>query len=81
MIAEGFLDLSEQTSHFDALLKDVKETQSLIGRRCCSCVRDIGYIQLASLPCFFGGERPEKIYAQGTLLSTGVDDLAVITLT
>ena len=29
----------------------------------------------------FGSERPEKIYAQGTLLSTGVDDLAVITLT
>ena len=44
-------------------------------------VLDIGVYPISLTTMIFGGERPEKIYAQGTLLSTGVDDLAVITLT
>ena len=44
-------------------------------------VLDIGVYTISFATMIFGGERPEKIYAQGSLLSTGVDDLAVITLT
>ena len=44
-------------------------------------VLDIGVYPISFVTMLFGGERPEKIYAQGTLVSTGVDDLAVITLT
>ena len=44
-------------------------------------VLDVGVYTISFATMIFGGERPEKIYAQGTLLPTGVDDLAVITLT
>ena len=44
-------------------------------------VLDVGVYTISFATMIFGGERPEKIYAQGSLLSTGVDDLAVITLT
>ena len=44
-------------------------------------VLDIGVYPISFATMIFGGERPEKIYAQGTLLSTGVDGTAVITLT
>ena len=44
-------------------------------------VLDVGVYTISFATMIFGGERPEKIHAQGTLLSTGVDDLAVITLT
>ena len=40
-------------------------------------VLDIGVYPISLATMIFRGERPEKIYAQGTLLSTGVDDLAV----
>ena len=41
----------------------------------------LGTYPISFATMIFGGERPEKIYAQGTLLSTGVDGTAVITLT
>lgn len=44
-------------------------------------VLDVGVYTISFATMIFRGERPEKIYAQGTLLPTGVDDLAVITLT
>ena len=44
-------------------------------------VLDIGIYPISFTTMIFGGERPEKIYAQGTLLPTGVDETAVITLT
>ena len=44
-------------------------------------VLDVGVYTISFATMIFGGERPEKIYAQGSLLSTGVDDLAVMTLT
>ena len=44
-------------------------------------VLDVGVYTISLATMIFQGERPEKIYAQGTLLPTGVDDLAVITLT
>lgn len=44
-------------------------------------ILDVGVYTLSLATMLFGGERPVKVYAQGSLLSTGVDDLAVITLT
>ena len=44
-------------------------------------VLDIGVYPIRLATMIFGGERPDKIYGQGHLLSIGVDDLAVITLT
>ncbi len=44
-------------------------------------VLDVGVYTISLATMIFEGERPNKIYAQGTLLPTGVDDLAVITLT
>ena len=44
-------------------------------------VLDVGVYTISLSTMIFRGERPEKVYAQGTLLPTGVDDLAVITLT
>ena len=44
-------------------------------------ILDVGVYTISFATMIFGGERPEKIHAQGSLLSTGVDDLAVMTLT
>ena len=44
-------------------------------------VLDIGVYTISFATMIFGGERPENIFARGTILPTGVDDLAVITLT
>lgn len=44
-------------------------------------VLDVGIYTISFATMVFGGERPEKIYAQGSILETGVDDLAVMTLT
>ena len=44
-------------------------------------VLDVGVYTISFATMIFNGERPEKVYAQGSLLPTGVDDLAVITLT
>lgn len=42
---------------------------------------DVGVYTISLATMLFGGERPVKVYAQGSTLPTGVDDLAVITLT
>ena len=42
---------------------------------------DVGVYTISLATMIFGGRRPVKIYAQGSKLESGVDDLAVITLT
>ena len=42
---------------------------------------DVGVYTISLATMLFGGERPVKVYAQGSTLSTGVDDLAVMILT
>ena len=44
-------------------------------------VLDVGIYTISFATMIFGGEKPKNIYAQGSLLETGVDDLAVMTLT
>ena len=44
-------------------------------------ILDVGIYTISFATMLFGAERPEKIYAQGSLLPTGVDDLAAMTLT
>lgn len=44
-------------------------------------ILDVGVYTISLATMLFGGERPVKVYAQGSTLPTGVDDLAVITLT
>ena len=44
-------------------------------------ILDVGVYTINLATMLFEGERPVKVYAQGSTLSTGVDDLAVITLT
>ena len=42
---------------------------------------DLGIYPVSLATMAFGGIRPEKIHVEGTLLDTGVDDMAAITLT
>ncbi len=42
---------------------------------------DVGVYTISLATMLFGGKLPVKIYAQGNILQTGVDDLAVMTLT
>lgn len=44
------------------------------------CVLDVGMYAISFATMIFGGQKPIKIHAVGSLLDTGVDDLAVITL-
>lgn len=44
-------------------------------------ILDVGVYTISLATMLFGGQRPVKIYAQGSTLPTGVDDLAVMTLT
>lgn len=44
-------------------------------------VLDVGVYTISLATMLFGGARPVKVYAQGSVLSSGVDDLAAITLT
>ena len=44
-------------------------------------VLDVGVYAISLATMLFGGSKPIKVHAEGTLLDTGVDDLAVITLT
>ena len=43
-------------------------------------VLDVGVYTISLATMLFGGERPIQVYAQGSLLPSGVDDLAAITL-
>ncbi len=44
-------------------------------------ILDVGVYTISLATMVFGGRRPVKVYAQGSTLPSGVDDLAVITLT
>lgn len=44
-------------------------------------VLDVGVYTISLATMLFGGQHPVKVYAQGSTLPNGVDDLAVMTLT
>lgn len=44
-------------------------------------ILDVGVYTISLATMLFGGQRPVKVYAQGSTLVSGVDDLAVMTLT